>query len=248
MGMSPRLLRPRASGGFKPGSISGIVHWWDANDSSTLTISDGAVSEWRSKAGTLTAATQTTANNRPTTTTVNGKTALLFDGANDGLNFTGTSRTDETWFVVAAQSSTQSGQRQMLSDGNTGTGISATQAINKLLEVAFAGFVEGTHRIRSTYANGTVVFGPGVVSVVRSAANGGFLFRDGIAQVSAVNGATSFTSSLPDTMSKIGYYSSGLFQFHGWIGEILLYGRALASDERAKVERYLGKKWGVTVA
>lgn len=49
-------------------------------------------------------------------------------------------------------------------------------------------------------------------------------------------------------MSKIGYYSSGLFQFHGWIGEILLYGRALASDERAKVERYLGKKWGVTVA
>lgn len=248
MGMSPRLLRPRASGSFKPDSISGIVHWWDANDASTVTLSSGAVSEWKSKAGTLTTASQTTANNRPTTTTVNGKTAILFDGENDGLNFTGTSRTDESWFVATAQLSAQSGQRQILSDGGAGTGISATQAVNKLLEVAFGGFDEGTHRLRSTHENGTVALRPTVISVVRSAAAGGFVFDSGIAQASAVNGATSFTSSLADTMSKIGYYSSSLFQFHGWIGEILLYDRALASDERAKVERYLGKKWGITVA
>jgi hypothetical protein len=49
-------------------------------------------------------------------------------------------------------------------------------------------------------------------------------------------------------MQRIGYYSSTVFQWQGWIGEILLYDRALSASERLNVERYLGKKWGITVA
>lgn len=249
MAMNPRLLRPTASG-FNPATISGIVHWWDANDAATLTLNSGAVETWTSKAGTKTAASQSTANNRPTTTTVNGKTAILFDGSNDGFNFTGTSRTDETWIIAAAQTADQSGQRQMLSDGGNGTGMSATKASVKLLEVAFGGFTEGTNRLRVQYAGTASAFlGPGVFTCVRSAAAGGFVFIDGTQRTGAVSPfASSFSTSAADTMQRIGYYSSSLFQFQGWIGEILLYDRALAAADRLKVERYLGKKWGITVA
>ena len=249
MAMNNRILRPRASG-FNPASISGIANWWDANDASTITLDTGAVSEWRSKAGLKNAASQSTANNRPVTTTVNGKTALSFDGSNDGLNFTGTSRTDETWIIAAAQTADQSGQRQIISDGGNGTGMSATKAAVKLLEVAFGGFTEGTNRLRVEYSvTASTLMGPGVFTCVRSAAAGGFVFIDGTQRTGAVSPfASSFSTSNADTMSRIGYYSSALFQFQGWIGEILCYSRPLSDSERLRVERYLGKKWGITVA
>ena len=248
MAMNPRLLRPVASG-FNPASISGIVHWWDANDASTVTLDSGAVSTWTSKAGTKTAASQSTANNRPVTTTVNGKTAILFDGSNDGFNFTGTSRTDETWIIAASQS-VGTGTQAILNDAGNGHGILASAGSVKLIEAGFAGgFVEGVNRLRVQYhPTSTQPAGPMVVSVVRSAAAGGFVFVDGTQRVSALNGASSFTSSQATTLQRIGFYSSTLWPWNGWIGEILLYDRALSAAERLKVERYMGKKWGITVA
>lgn len=248
MAMNPRLLRPTASG-FNPASISGLVHWWDANDAATLTLNSGAVETWTSKAGTKTAASQSTANNRPATTTVNGKTAILFDGSNDGLDFTGTARTDETWIVALAQTADQSGFRQFLSDFGDGRGMSASRGAVKFLEVCFGSFTEGVGRLRATYSNTPSTFlGPAVCSAVRSAAAGGFVFIDGTQRLSGVNSDPSFTTSDSVTIRRIGYYNSANFQFQGWIGEILLYDRALSAAERLKVERYLGKKWGITVA
>ena len=249
MAMNPKLLRPKASG-FDPKSISGLAQWLDANDAATLTFVSGAVSQWNDKSGNSRNATQTVANNRPTTTTVNGKTALSFDGTNDGLSFTGVARTDETWVIAAAQTADQAGQRQILSDGGNGTGISATKGSVKLAEFAFGGFTEGTNRLRVQYAASPSAFlGPAVLSVVRSASAGGFVYIDGTQRTSTVGGTfDKFSTSGSDTMSKIGFYSSSLFQFQGWIGEILCYSRALTAAERLKVERYLGKKWGITVA
>lgn len=247
--MSPRLLRPRATG-FNPASISGIANWWDAADSATVTLNAGAVETWTSKAGLRNAATQTVANNRPTTTTVNGKTALSFNGTTNGLNFTGTARTNETWIIAAAQTADQSGQRQFLSDGADGTGFSATKASVKLFEVAFGGFTEGVNRLRVQYAsNPAALMGPGVFSCVRSTAAGGFVFIDGTQRTGGVSPfASSFSTSNSATMSRLGYYSSSTFQFQGWIGEVLCYDRALTAAERLSVERYLGRKWGITVA
>jgi hypothetical protein len=249
MSMNHRLLRPTVSG-FSPASISGIADWWDANDASTITLDTGAVSEWRSKAGLKTAASQSTANNRPTTTTVNGKTAVSFDGSNDVLAFTGTSRTDETWIMAAAQTADQAGQRQFMSDGANGTGFSATKASVKLFEVAFGGFTEGTNRLRVEYSGtASTPLGPAVLSCVRSAAAGGFVLIDGTQRASTIGGTfAGFSVSSADTMRRFGAYSSTLFQLQGWIGEILCYSRALSQSERLKVERYLGKKWGITVA
>lgn len=249
MPMDNKLLRPRASG-FNPASIAGIVHWWDANDASTLTLNAGAVETWTSKAGTKTAATQTVANNRPVTTTLaNGKTAIQFDGSNDGFNFTGVSRTDETWILAVAQTADQTGTRAFINDGGNGDGINFARGSVKLVDTSWGGGTDGVHRIRAQYAaNPATNVGPAVISVVRSTAGGGFLFIDGTQRVSSINGASSFTTSGAVTIQRIGYYSSTLFQLNGWIGEILCWNRPLAAADRNKVEKYLGKKWGITVA
>jgi hypothetical protein len=249
MPMNSRLLRPLASG-FNPASISGIANWWDANDAATVTLNSGAVETWTSKAGLKTAASQSTANNRPVTTTVNGKTALSFDGANDGFNFTGTAAIDETWIIAAAQTADQSGTRALVSDGTDGQGINIARGGSRFVDIAFGSpVVEGVTRLRPAYAvNPATPFGPAVLSVVKSAAAGGFVFIDGTQRISAIDGSPSFTTPGSRTMQRIGYYGPTLFQFQGWLGEILLYNRALSASERLKVERYLGKKWGITVA
>jgi hypothetical protein len=247
MAMNNRTLRPRASG-FNPASISGIANWWDANDAATLTLNSGAVQTWTSKAGLKTAASQSTANNRPVTTTVNGKTALSFDGVNDGLDFTGTARTDETWIIAAAQTANQDGTRTIVSDNGNGYGIFSARGGTRLLDTTWGGYTDGVHRLRTTISvDPAVPFGPGVISVLRSAAGGGFMFLDGV-QRTSLFGATSFSTSPSTTINRIGYLASNAFQLQGWIAEILLYDRAISATERQRVERYLGKKWGITVA
>lgn len=247
MAMNPRLLRPLATG-FNPASIAGIVHWWDANDASTLTLASGFVSEWRSKAGTLTAATQSVANNRPTTTTVNGRTALLFDGLSDGLDFTGTSRTDETWIIAVAQTANQA-NASFLSDSGNGHGFISARGSVRIFDSSWGGYVDGTNRLRAQYSsNAATPLGPAVLSVVRSTAGGGFVFIDGTQRSGVVGGFSSMSAPGATALSRIGYINSTTYQLQGWIGELLCWNRPLSAAERLRVERYLGKKWGITVA
>lgn len=85
MPMSPRLLRPRATG-FSPRSLSGLVAWFDADDASTFTLNGTAVEEWRDKSGNGYSVAQTIANDRPARTgTVRGRATVDFDGNNDHL-------------------------------------------------------------------------------------------------------------------------------------------------------------------
>ena len=65
------------------------IGWWDASDSSTITESSGAVSNWANKGtgGSTYDLTQATGTRQPLTgsNTQNGKNLLTFDGANDQM-------------------------------------------------------------------------------------------------------------------------------------------------------------------
>jgi hypothetical protein len=262
MAMNPRLLRPTVSG-FNPNSISGLVYWWDANDASTITLNTAnnpaTVSQWTSKASGNTAATQTTSNNQPTTTTVNGRTAILFDGSNDGFNFTGTARTDETWIIVAAQSSDQTGTRALITDGGAGGGLLTILLAGpqRVVRAEYIGTVPsgGTEGVARITVAGSLnppaggAFPPVVISAPRSSAGGQQIRFNGTQRESVVTGGL-FSSSTSGNVAiaRIGYYSSTTFQFHGWIGEILCWNRPLSVSEMQRAERALGKKWGITVA
>jgi hypothetical protein len=72
-------------GGWTPADLS-PEEWWDFSDGSTLTLDSGAVSAIASKGSGGRIASQGTAANRPTLSSVNGLSAALFDGTNDLLN------------------------------------------------------------------------------------------------------------------------------------------------------------------
>lgn len=90
MAMSPRLLRPLASG-FNPKSIAGLQAWFDADDASTFTLTGTDVSEWRDKSGNGFAVSQSTGADQPNRTgTVGGRATVDFNGTSDHLFSDGT--------------------------------------------------------------------------------------------------------------------------------------------------------------
>ena len=90
MGMSPRLLRPRATG-FNPKSIAGLEAWYAADVASSITIATG-VQQWSDLSGKGRHLIQDTTNNQPAynSVTVNGKPTVTFDGTNDRMVTTAT--------------------------------------------------------------------------------------------------------------------------------------------------------------
>lgn len=246
--MSPRLLRPRAAGGFNPKSIANLAAWWDASDASTITTVSGAVSQWNDKSGNGVNATQGTANNRPVTTsqTLNGRAVVTFDGSNDFLSFTGTARTNETWFIVARANLSASGTVKtngLLTDSSSGHGVTPiikNDGGQSQVEMALGGFTVGA--TRTAYNLGiNATFGPALTTVIRSSAAGGVLRENGTQRATC-------TASNSATMSRIGGLSSSTFNLDGYIAELLIYSRALSTTEAQRVERWLGSKWGLTVA
>ena len=250
--MSPRTLRPRASG-FNPKSISGLYVWYDASDAATITMDTG-VSVWADKSGNGRNATQSTGNNQPArTVTINGLLALTFDGTNDSLNFAGELRTDETMLVVARQQDAAADEANtsrygtLLGSASTSRGHQlrsqyANSPANVLFDTVFNGFTVGTNRAASTVTGSRVGDTLGdvplnVYTVVRSASTGMLQFINNQA------GGTA-TQSEVQTLDRIGVGGTSNY----WIGEIceiLLYSRAITAAERTSATDYLIKKWGI---
>ena len=235
--MSPRLLRPVASG-FNPKSISSLALWLDGNDSASITLDSSAVSEWKDKAAGK-VFEQTTPNNRPTLTTINGKTALAFDGSNDTLSCVDpfTTYPLSMFFVQRIVSFTNFGMTYTIGGGNdfnlrqNGTG--GTLQIQ--LTTTAAGYAFTT--LSTTAAQ--------LISIVyESTAANSVAYLDGTALTPS---SGSFSQPTLSGTHYIGTRAGG-FPLNGYIGEILVYSKTVSATERAKITQYLGKKWGITVA
>lgn len=259
MSMSPRLLRPRATG-FNPKSISGLAFWLDGNDSSTVTLVSGAVSQWSDKSGSASPRnfTQSTANNRPTTTTVNGKTAIKFDGSNDSLgNTTADDPANRTIFAVALRGAGTGlegfygGSKQnIVANGWYDTlGFTATNGFPIFClrhETAGASF-----RHVATSASTTVptVFRLQWIKSEVDAANYAGVVR-------RANGAADNANSSNLANYATGVYlgamnqtpASGVYAnfFSGTLCELLAYDAFLTASQCTSVENYLKAKWGVS--
>lgn len=237
MPMNPKLLRPKASGGFNPKQISNLALWLDGNDASSLTLVSSAVSEWKDKASGNVFA-QTTANNRPTLTTINGKTALAFDGSNDTLSCVDpfTTYPLSMFFVQRLVAHTNFGMTYTVGASNdfnlrqNGTG--GTLQVQMTSTAAGYGL--------TTLSTSTAQ----LISIVyESTAANSVLYLDGTALA-----PTSGSYSQP-TLSGTHWIGTrnGGFPINGYIGEILIYSKTVSASERSKITQYLGKKWGITV-
>lgn len=236
MPMSPRLLRPRASG-FNPRSISGLYAWWDATDASTYTVGTG-VSSWRDKASNI-AATQSTGANQPTVSSLNGKTAFAFD-AGVSLLATGLS------YSITAQSTFAVFRADSVA--------SFARIVSQESDVANATYIQLLLPNTGLFQVGSYIGGGfrSPVAITQSAATIGESHHNGSTLTAVANGVsgTPFGGTLSFSPTKIALGNSAAASnaLVGRIGEVLMWNRALTSTEITTVRRYLSAKWGITVS
>ena len=259
MSMSPRLLRPRDS--FGPRNIAGLQLWLDASDSSTMTMNGTTVSEWRSKAGTI-ALTQSTASAQPTLTSsyYAGRSALTFDGG-DVLYSASASLAvaPSTSFLVVDEASAVnfggifvgtpssgddfgSGASRFITTVHDGTGNSFVRRAADPNGAAATGLVADSPSVGGT------AFGKKLFSAVSSSSTA-YMRSNGVA--GTTDTAHTASGSSVGTLvggRYVGGAVSASFRFNGKICEILHYSSELSATQVSAVEKWLAKRWGITLS
>lgn len=246
MPMSPRLLRPIASGGFNPKRLAGLSAWYDATVASSITLTSGFVSQWNDLSGTGHHLTQSVEADRPGTGTIGGKTAIDFDGSNDYLSNAASPAGFTYGTIFCVHSFDNAGSNQVVY-----TVVSAGAA--ELMAVSKHTFGEYRNNAGSggtvARSGGTAVINtPRLTTNTFNSGTSAHGYRlDGAEQTGTTGG---FFSNVAGTWLGLRNNASlglGLF-FDGQIGEWVIYNRVLSADEIAKTETYLAAKWGVALA
>lgn len=243
--MNPRLLRPLSTG-FNPKSIAGLSLWLDATDA-TSTVLDQGVSAWNDKSGNGRNFSQSTGNNQPTVSTLNGKRALSFNGTSAQMTLDGVTlstladATGAAVFVVFQPSNDttysvfhsggDTGHRDRFSDGNSYTATFRNPRANGII-------------------NGKMPTNAAAILTHHVVQPGAHIIR--INKIEERSDALSATSTFTSWRGLAGTYTlrigvgADLSDFlAGVIGEIILYGRGLSDSEVQRVENYLAGKWGL---
>jgi len=231
--------------------------WLDAADTSTISVSGNAVTQWTDKSANAYAFTQGTAGSRPSsgTRTVNGRNVIDFDGTDDALGSTATASTwtfmhntsGTTWFVVVLPDVTNVGQFVMetnggfgdqrgfwhliTSGGNHDFRITSTAAVSLVTDAATSGSAV-LYTVKSDPGNGTL------------ADRLKFYKNNGSASGTNTSNATASSSDPYETL-QLGKAIIGGLPLNGAICEILLYPSLLSDADREKTREYLMIKWGL---
>lgn len=253
MPMSPRLLRPRATG-FNPKSIAGLKVWLDVANAGSLTFNGSAVSQINDLSGNGFHATQGTANNQPTyqATGFNSKPTLYFDTTDSILSaatiadYFLTPTTSPTFTLIMACYSPLAAAGGQIAFG------SDAQANGRVLFGSNFGGIPGNMlhdvvnasggRLSSAITEPTAA--PHIMTIYRHGATMAFRV-DGVTLASKSNASGNFTT----TSAKLQIGKCDAVTGNAmYMSEAVAYAAALSASDLATAERGLGKKWGVTVA
>jgi hypothetical protein len=227
--MSPRLLRPRAAGGFNPKTIPGLVGWWDASDSSTITLNSGNVSEWRDKSASGNALAQSTAANQPAyvQSSLNGKAGIDWGSTQGNAKRLG-----------KASTSVAISDHYVVADWDGGASFTSYSGL-----VTTTGFLAG-----EILGGGNTWYASNLWS--RLSINGAASAVTALPTVSSpfLIRATLVTSGTA-TAIQVGQWQT--LTTRGWAGkiyEVLLFSSELSSGNDTAIKRYIAAKWGLTIA
>lgn len=230
--------------------IDNLIAWWETTmpqsfDSASAT--DGVtVSTWYDISNVSISPNNATAGSAPSyaANAINGLPVLKFNGA-QYLNFSGTSlvNTDYTIFVVEKKT-LSTGEDLFI--GGTGNSTNSRLHLGYLNNTTIA-FRQYSNDYNVTPITSSYNSGNAVVHTFRfSSASGKNYYYNGTSQtLTAVSSPVPTQGLLSYAGAKIGANDQ---YYDGYIAEIIMYSRALSTQERVDVERYLGQKWGVTVS
>jgi hypothetical protein len=268
MALSPRLLRPRAAGGFDPRTIAGLSIWLDGQDSTTILNSVSpdtpatvgqTVRRWLDKSGNGRHAEQTSGANQPTLASGG---FVEFDGTNDILMLTNIASLTRNIGYVAVFSvyrptSIQSGNANSFqfstASGPPFVRIVSGYTTGPVFRLS-ARRLDGDSQQVVASSNGPTAGVKYVQAAIFHYANAAAALRVDGAQVGSsssfhVAGNTSDTDSAGAAIGGAPNNSTDAFQAsHMGIQEVLVYvGTVLNSGQVNAIERYLARKWGVSI-
>jgi hypothetical protein len=221
--------------------------WLDASDTSTITESGGAVSQWNDKSGNGFNVVQATGANQPTTGTrsINGLNVLDFTG-DFLIRTTATQLVDSstghfTAFAVWQTDSIIITGGVISQDVGSGTRmpqmIRHENAVVQTVRIAGGVFVDAAGT-SITIGTTNVAAAQHRTANIEAWING---LTNGSTNTTGTNGAVA-------TNVYVGSASNGLQLLDGVIGEILVFNRNFVQSEMLAVGSYLSYKWGGTWA
>ena len=237
-----------------PPVVSGLVLHLDADAIDGLSDND-PVAQWDDLSGEDNHATQGTSGYRPIykTNILNGKPVVRFDGSDDRLNFPNLGISSgnnpltiiviftphslpevDNWQVSDALIAFRNQHNLMLVFADQG-GSGVPEEISVRAELSQSGW---TTLVRSDALEN---FNSYLIYVDFDTTNGWRLFQGGSLKQSNSNTETIVSGT---DITAIGGVGGGTNRFYeGDIAEILIYNRALTTQEKEDVEQYLGEKW-----
>jgi hypothetical protein len=237
-------------------SIPDLNMWLEATlDGSVISASNSNVPEngdlisaWNdinSQDSNKNNATQATSANQPTYVAkgINDLPVLSFDGVNDRFTI-GNGIIKEANFTVISVLQRTSSTSGPIIGGISTTGVSVGHSGNDTFIYIFNGNGgNGNDALAfSTPAYSTPI--PKIMSFTENSSRTGSFYLNGVVQSPLSSPTMSIPYAYPTTYT-VGF-SLNLGYFSGQIGEIIVFNRVLKASERASIENYLAKKWGIS--
>jgi Glycine rich protein len=225
-----------------PTAITNCLLWLDGADSSTMGLSGSTMTSWTDKSG---GARNPTVYGTPTWVTgINGKNAVYLSNAPYFQGALTLSSSNYTCFSVASTTralpNSSVDMRLVSFTSNTGTDFGQVGTCIGL-------FVQGSSTSIETYRVGSIgkkaiTQNTGFLAVSEYDGTNGYLWADGLVDSPTGKPSSGNFSINRYTIGNRGDNSGELWQ--GYVGEVIVYSRALSVAERQSVESYLSTKWG----
>lgn len=226
---------------------NGLNLWLDASDDTTFSYSSGTeVSQWRDKSGNNLHANQSTTSVQPTrSTTNNSRKSVNFVSANgdciqipSGVVLPG----DASIFIVHKPGVQSYNYAVIIDNNHSGPGQGfVIQRVNNLSQFYYA---NGNGSSFTDTSSSPWIYTDNTIQLISLNKNSttGIPYTNGTAQTTRTLNATTYQAS---TLLNIGVWTSGGRYYNGEICEIIIFNRALNSNETKQVHTYLGQKWGI---
>jgi len=235
--------------------INGAIIWFETTSVNSLIssqVSNGnAISIWYNLAASNKDAIQGTSSQQPiySTKAIGLLPAIKFDGNDDFLTFNGSDLIGSNYTIFVVE------KRSISTPNNYFIG-GTDSATNSNLYLGYATNTSITHNQNNNgYTAATapyIDYDPKIHVFIHDVANGKKYYQNGGSVSTHLPQGTGTTSPLKVSLignggSAIGKMNNGTISgsYQGYIGEIIMFNRALSDDERTDVELYLSTKWKI---